>query len=190
MPQDVNEQPKNVAENIDVESQEQAPKKDAPTEKKSGDSDVDKIVEKLQKRIGKEQSEKHSLQDQIEKLTKENEKLKSGASIKELSDKEKAQQAESDKDKTIADLNAQINRMKAITETDAVFKESGLAVGDEILGMVVARDSETTLANAKALIGLVDKVKADARKEALKGSTPRVQKDNGMNSIEKALGLK
>lgn len=30
MPQDVNEQPKNVAENIDVESQEQAPKKDAP----------------------------------------------------------------------------------------------------------------------------------------------------------------
>ena len=43
--------------------------------------DGDKLVKKLQKRIGKEQNEKHSLQDQLDKANAKIKELQSGKSI-------------------------------------------------------------------------------------------------------------
>lgn len=180
----------NVADNNDVETVDQNPKGDASTETTDNETTVDKTIEKLQKRIGKEQSEKHSLKSQLEKLQKDYDALKQDKSVKELSDEEKAKQAESDKDQKIADLNAKIHRMEVSSETDAVFKEAGLNVGSEILNMVVTDDNQTTLSNAKAFIDFIDRVKADARKEALKGETPRVKQTTNQSAIEQALGLK
>ncbi len=60
--------------------------------------DGDKLVKKLQKRIGKEQNEKHSLQDQLDKANEKIKQLQAGKSIKDMSEEDKSKKADNDKD--------------------------------------------------------------------------------------------
>lgn len=188
-----NTQPQNAAENIAAEKagqeaaqlqgQEQT-QDDTEKGDDNAESRTDSVVKDLQDKLINAQNKQDDLETQVEKLKAENAKLKKG-SVKELSKADK----ESEKDKQIADLNAKIERMQAMNDTDTVFKENGLNVSREILEMVVTNDAEQTVANAKSLIDFIENAKSEARKESLKGTTPKLNK-GGRNAIAAALGLK
>ena len=174
--------------NTEVEKQnvtetEEQPKNDGTDSKKEKQLDGDKLVKKLQKRIGKEQNEKHSLQDRLDKANEKIKQLQSGKSIKDLSDEDKAKKAESDKDKKIASLEAQITPRDNIKQTDEVFKEAGLNVSDDVLNMVVVDNDKQTYANVQALIKYTNQIQSGVKRELLKGSTPKI---NGKPSMTKA----
>lgn len=145
--------------------------------------DSDKIVEKLKKRIGKEQASKHDLEKQLKDAQAEIERIKSGKSVKRLSDEGKAKKASDEKDAKIAELEAKLARNEAIKQTAEVFKESGLNVSDKVLDMVVANDDEKTYANVQTLIEFAQSIQSDTKKGMLKGHTPR---QNGNNKMSKA----
>lgn len=169
-------------ENQIVNTNEEQPKEAGTDPKEDNKLDGDKLVKKLQKRIGKEQNEKHSLQDQLNKAKEKIKQLQSGKSIKDMSDEDKAKKAEDDKDKTIASLRAQITRRDNIKQTDEVFKEAGLNVSDDVLNMVVVDDDKQTYANVQALIKYTNQIQSGVKKEVLKGSTPR---ENGKPTMTK-----
>lgn len=135
--------------------------------------DADKTVAKLQKRIGKEQAEKQGFKAQLDDALKQIEDLKSGKSVKELSDEEKAKKADDEKVNRIKELEDKLARTESIKQTDAVFKEAGLNVGDNVLEMVVSHDDDKTFANAKALIEFANSIESQARQGFLKGRTPK-----------------
>lgn len=145
--------------------------------------DSDKIVEKLKKRIGKEQASKHDLEKQLKEAQAEIERIKSGKSVKKLSDEDKAKKASDEKNAKIAELEAKLARNEAIKQTAEVFKESGLNVSDKVLDMVVANDDEKTYANVQTLIEFAQSIQSDTKKGMLKGHTPR---QNGNNKMSKA----
>lgn len=168
-----------------TDDQEQAGK-GAPIDTPEDDEkkvDSDKIVEKLKKRIGKEQASKHDLEKQLKDAQAEIERIKSGKSIKKLSDEDKAKKASDEKDAKIAELEAKLARNEAIKQTAEVFKESGLNVSDKVLDMVVATDDEKTYANVQTLIEFAQSIQSDTKKGMLKGHTPR---QNGNNKMSKA----
>ncbi len=168
-----------------TDDQEQAGK-GAPIDTPEDDEkkvDSDKIVEKLKKRIGKEQASKHDLEKQLKDAQAEIERIKSGKSVKKLSDEDKAKKASDEKDAKIAELEAKLARNEAIKQTAEVFKESGLNVSDKVLDMVVATDDEKTYANVQTLIEFAQSIQSDTKKGMLKGHTPR---QNGNNKMSKA----
>lgn len=168
-----------------TDDQEQAGQ-GAPIETPEDDDkkvDSDKIVEKLKKRIGKEQASKHDLEKQLKDAQAEIERIKSGKSVKKLSDEDKAKKASDEKDAKIAELEAKLARNEAIKQTAEVFKESGLNVSDKVLDMVVANDDEKTYANVQTLIEFAQSIQSDTKKGMLKGHTPR---QNGNNKMSKA----
>ena len=168
-----------------TDDQEQAGQ-GAPIEAPEDDEkkvDSDKIVEKLKKRIGKEQASKHDLEKQLKDAQAEIERIKSGKSVKKLSDEDKAKKASDEKDAKIAELEAKLARNEAIKQTAEVFKESGLNVSDKVLDMVVANDDEKTYANVQTLIEFAQSIQSDTKKGMLKGHTPR---QNGNNKMSKA----
>lgn len=149
---------------------------------KNENIDGDKTVEKLKKRLDSKTAENHDLKQKYEEQSQLLDDLKSGRkSIKELASDDKKSKEEIEKDKEIARLKSEIARSKALSDTDAVFKSEGLVVSDEVLSMVVGNgtDNETIYNNAKALTDLINSVKEDARKEFMKGSTPRLNKKPG-----------
>lgn len=175
-------------DNKNTETQEQQgteQPKDAGTDPREDKQlDGDELVKKLQKRIGKEQNEKHSLQDQLDKANAKIKELQSGKSIKNLSDEDKDKKAEDEKDKEIASLRAQITRRDNIKQTDEVFKDAGLTVGDDVLNMVVVDDDKQTYANVQALIKYTNQIQSGVKKELLKGSTPRNNGKPTMTKVE------
>lgn len=152
-----------------------------PEDQDNDQVDADKTVAKLQKRIGKEHAEKQDYKSKLEDALKQIEDLKSGKSIKKLSEEEKATNAEDEKAKRIAELEGEIARSKSIKETDSVFKEAGLNVDDSVLNMVVANDNDKTYANAKALINFANSVQEQARQGFLKGKTPKETGNTGVS---------
>ena len=160
-------------ENQTVNTNEEQPKEVGTDPKEDNKLDGDKLVKKLQKRIGKEQNEKHSLQDQLDKANAKIKELQSGKTNKDSLDIEATMSKESEKDKEIASLRAQIARRDNIKQTDEVFKEAGLTVSDDVLNMVVVDDEKQTYANVQALIKYTNQIQSGAKKDLLKGSTPR-----------------
>ena len=169
-------------ENQTVNTNEEQPKEAGTDPKEDNKLDGDKLVKKLQKRIGKEQNEKHSLQDQLDKANAKIKELQSGKVNKDSLDIEATISKESEKDKEIASLRAQIARRDNIKQTDEVFKEAGLTVSDDVLNMVVVDDEKQTYANVQALIKYTNQIQSGVKKDLLKGSTPRT---NGKPTMTK-----
>lgn len=147
------------------------PKKTEPEQKKV---DADEIVKKLQKRIGAEQSKKNSYKEQLDNALKEIEKLKSGKTVKTLSDEDKAKKDVDEKDKEIAALKSQIARRQTLDDTDQVLRENGLTVPSNVLNFLVSDDADNTYSNVKAFIDYTETIKDGVREEFKKGRTPRV----------------
>ncbi|WP_179226116.1 capsid assembly scaffolding protein Gp46 family protein [Limosilactobacillus reuteri] len=173
-------------ENNNIEVQEpqvtDQPKDTGTDPKEDNKLDGDKLVKKLQKRIGKEQNEKHSLQEQLDKANAKIKELQSGKANKDSLDIEATMSKESEKDKEIASLRAQIARRDNIKQTDEVFKEAGLTVSDDVLNMVVVDDEKQTYTNVQALIKYTNQIQSGVKKDLLKGSTPRT---NGKPTMTK-----
>lgn len=165
------EETKQVTEVQDNQENVETVKKDVQDKKPV---DAEKIANKLQKRISKEQESKHQALKEVEELKAKLAKYENDKSIKELSDEEKAKRESDSKDRRIQELEGIIARNKDLKQTKQVFEESGLSVPDEVLDMVVVNDSEKTLANVKAITNYTESIKEDARKELLAGKTPRV----------------
>ena len=105
---------------------------------------------------------------------KEIEKLKSGKSVKTLSDEDKAKKDVDEKDKEIAALKSQIARRQTLDDTDQVLRENGLIVPSNVLNFLVSDNADTTYANVKAFIDYTETIKDSVREEFKKGRTPRV----------------
>ena len=173
-------------ENNNTEVQEpqvtDQPKDTGTDPKEDNKLDGDKLVKKLQKRIGKEQNEKHYIQERLDKANAKIKELQSGKANKDSLDIEATMSKESEKDKEIASLRAQIARRDNIKQTDEVFKEAGLTVSDDVLNMVVVDDEKQTYANVQALIKYTNQIQSGVKKDLLKGSTPRT---NGKPTMTK-----
>lgn len=137
--------------------------------------DPEKVIEKLQKRIGKEQADKNETRTQLEQALARIEELEKGGkkSIKEKSDEEKAADIQKEKDDEIAALKAQIKLSNITSEADEVLKESGIALKAEELALFVDVDEEKTFSNIKTLLGLLENQRVQWEKERNTGVTPK-----------------
>ncbi|MDT2557505.1 DUF4355 domain-containing protein [Lactococcus petauri] len=137
--------------------------------------DPEKVIEKLQKRIGKEQADKNETKTQLEQALARIEELEKGGkkSIKEKSDEEKAADLQKEKDDEIAALKAQIKLSNITSEADEVLKESGIALKSEELALLVDVDEEKTYSNVKTFLGLLENQRIQWEKERNTGVTPK-----------------
>lgn len=137
--------------------------------------DPEKVIEKLQKRIGKEQADKNETKTQLEQALARIEELEKGGkkSIKEKSDEEKAAELQKEKDDEIAALKAQIKLSNITSEADEVLKESGIALKAEELALLVDVDEEKTYSNVKTFLGLLENQRIQWEKERNTGVTPK-----------------
>ena len=138
-------------------------------------TDNDKIVEKLQKRIGKVQAEKNETKTQLEQALARIEELEKGGkkSVKEKSDEEKTAELQKAKDDEIASLKAQIKISNITSQADEVLKESGIALSAAELGLLVDVDEEKTYSNVKTFLNLLDNQRSQWEKARNTGTTPK-----------------
>jgi predicted RNA binding protein with dsRBD fold (UPF0201 family) len=130
----------------------------------------DKIIEKLQKRIGEEQSKKNEYKYQLDNALKRIEALEKGQEPNPESE------PKDDRDDRIAALEQQIKRRDLTDTARQVLAEGGINVPEDVLALAVASDDKKQmLTNVKSLIGYVQTIREEARKEFLKGKTPRVK---------------
>lgn len=143
-------------------------------------TDSDKIVEKLQKRIGKEQAEKNETKTQLEQALARIEELEKGGkkTVKEKSDEEKAAELQKAKDDEIASLKAQIKISNITSQADEVLKESGIALSAAELGLLVDVDEEKTYSNVKTFLNLLDNQRSQWEKARNTGTTPKLVPGN------------
>ncbi|QHM59369.1 hypothetical protein C7M46_00012 [Pediococcus pentosaceus] len=159
--------------------------KDGDGTNEKNNIDSDKTVEKLKSRLDSKTAENHDLKQKYEEQSQLLDDLKSGRkSIKELASEDKKSEEETKKDEEIANLKAEIARTKAINDTNAVFKEQGLVVSDEVLNMVVGNgtDNDAIYENVKALTDLINSTKDDVRKEFMAGKTPKINTHSDMSA--------
>lgn len=147
--------------------------------------DSEKVIEKLQKRIGKEQAEKNETKTQLDQALARIEELEkdSKKSVKEKSNEEKAAEAQKAKDDEIAALRAQIKVADLTQQADEVLKESGLAVGKDVLSIIVNEDEETTYSNVKAIINFLNEQQKQWEIKRNTGDTPK-QVPKGKTSVD------
>ena len=155
-------------------------------------TDNDKIVEKLQKRIGKEQAEKNETKTQLEQALSRIEELEKGGkkSVKEKSDEEKAAELQKAKDDEIASLKAQIKISNIISQADEVLKESGIALSSAELGLLVDVDEEKTYSNVKTFLNLLDNQRSQWEKARNTGTTPKLVPGNNDVDVFKQAAAK
>ena len=155
-------------------------------------TDNDKIVEKLQKRIGKEQAEKNETKTQLEQALSRIEELEKGGkkSVKEKSDEEKAAELQKAKDDEIASLKAQIKISNITSQADEVLKESGIALRAAELGLLVDVDEEKTYSNVKTFLNLLDNQRSQWEKARNTGTTPKLVPGNNDVDVFKQAAAK
>lgn len=188
MPTDKTEQVQETQE-VEQEAKDQSldekSKEDTSANTKQEDQgkiDSNKLAEKLQARLTKEQADKNVYKDKYEAVKQELDQLKQGKSVKELHEKDKNDKMIAEKDKLINDLQAKIKRNETLKQVDGIFKDADLNVSDEILNLVVSDDSETTVNNAKAIIDLVNSSFDRGRQTILKGKTPKASVAHSVQS--------
>lgn len=164
-------------QNTDVQPQnDPQPSQDpAPQDQpKEDDSAVDRLTQKFEKRIDKITASKNDYKQKLDEVTQQLEALKSGKmSVKELLKEQKTTKQDDEKDQQIADLKAQLQREKDLQSTREAFREDGLDVPNEVLDMVVSTNQQQTVDNIGAIKDFVNSIRDDAKKEALRGTTPR-----------------
>lgn len=146
--------------------------------------DSEKVVEKLQKRSASKTAAEKETKSQLEQALSRIEELENAGKkgVKELSDEEKATKAQQEKDDEIAKLKSQIKIAESTQQADEVLKEAGLAVGKDILALVVAEDDTQTLANVKALITYTQDQQAKWEVRRNTGTTPK--KTTGTTEVD------
>ena len=163
-------------QNQGVEEQEVEPQgQDTGTDQDQGEqsNDTEAVLEQLRKKLGNQGKANNRLKQENESLKAKLEELQKDKGVKGKAEENKTQQALDEKDKRIAELEAQAARSQALNDTNDILREAGVNVPNEVLEMIVTTDDDATFANAKALLGFVDQIREDVRTEVLKGSTPK-----------------
>lgn len=147
--------------------------------------DKEKIIDKLQKRIGKEQAEKNETKNQLEEALARIQELEENSkkSVKTKSDEEKLAEQQKAKDEEIKQLKSQIRLAEITQQADEVLKESGLALSRDELALVINEDEEKTYSNVKTLLGLLESQRSAWLKERNKGNTPKKMPDQEINAF-------
>lgn len=137
-------------------------------------SESDKIIEKLQKRLDSKTKAEKEKDTQIEELLGRVAELESGSkkSVKEKSEEEKLAEEQKAKDERIANLEEQIKINNITQQADEVFKESGITLGKDMLSIIVNSDEEQTYANVKTLISFIDTQQQQWEIKRNTGKTP------------------
>lgn len=140
--------------------------------------DSDKVIEKLQKRLGKETSEKNETREQLEQALKRIEELETSTKkgVKEQSDEEKAAELQKAKDSEIEQLKSELKLRDITIQVDEVLKESGFTLNKEELSLVVNTDEEQSYSNVKTLISLINR---DREQQAILRNTGKTPKKPG-----------
>ena len=163
--------------NTEVEpqnDQQTEPQDPTPKDDQKDQSAVDKLTSKFQKRIDKLTASNSDYKSKLEEAEKQLEDLKSGkVSVKDLLKEQKSTKEDDDKDQRIAQLEAQLQREKDLQSTREAFSEDGLTIPDSVLNMVVSTNQQTTVDNIGAIKSFVNAIRDSAKKEALRGTTPR-----------------
>ena len=159
------EQPEAEVEEAEVD--ETAEETDKP--------DADKIVEKLQKRLDSKTKAEKETKTQLEQALARIEELEKGGkkSVKEQSVEDKEAEAQKAKDDEIAQLRQQIKLAEVTQQADEVLKESGLALGKDMLSLLVNEDEEQTYSNVKSLISFLDEQQKQWEVKRNTGVTPK-----------------
>lgn len=175
MPTEEQTQQEVTAQDVEVQSDEvHGAEESTETDKPQ------KTAEKLRKRLSTVAKAKNTAEQALEETKLENaelrkqlEEYKQGKTVKELSDKEKAEQEAQAKDDEIKQLKAQLARTKAMQDTNEILKSEGYNVPANVLELIVNDDPEQTIDNTKALLSFAETLKELVRTDLLKGSTPR-----------------
>ena len=137
--------------------------------------DADKIVEKLQKRLDSKVKAEKETKSQLEEALSRIEELEKGGkkSVKEQSAEDKESDAQKAKDDEIAQLRQRIKLAEVTQQADEVLKESGLALGKDMLSLLVNEDEEQTYSNVKSLISFLDTQQKQWEVKRNTGVTPK-----------------
>ena len=156
---------------VEVEETEVAEEEEEVEEK----PDADKIVEKLQKRLDSKTKSEKETKTQLEQALARIEELEKGGkkSVKEQSVEDKEAEAQKAKDDEIAKLKQQIKLAEVTQQADEVLKESGLALGKDMLSLLVNEDEEQTYSNVKSLISFLDEQQKQWEVKRNTGVTPK-----------------
>ncbi len=175
--------------NTEVEpqnDQQTEPQDPTPKDDQKDQSAVDKLTSKFQKRIDKLTASNSDYKSKLEEAEKQLEDLKSGkVSVKDLLKEQKSTKEDDEKDQRIAQLEAQLQREKDLQSTREAFSEDGLTIPDSVLNMVVSTNRQTTVDNIGAIKSFVNAIRDSAKKEALRGTTPRTN-GKSATSLSKA----
>lgn len=180
----VNPDNANESDTKDVDEVQEADAKNKSIDAK----DTDKIVEKLQERLGKETGKKKEAENKLQEALDRIAELEKGGkkSVKEKTEEQKAIEAQQAKDDEIARLKSEIQISKNTQEVDEVLKDADITAGKEILGLLVSEDVETTVANAKAFINFINEQQGKWETERNRGKTPKLQKGSEVDPFKLA----
>ena len=150
-------------------------------------TNTDKVIEKLQKRLGKEQADKNETKTRLEQALARIEELEKGSkkSVKEKSDEEKTAELQKAKDEEIATLKNKIKLAEVTSQADEILKDSGLALKSEELALLVNVDDEKTYANVKTLLNLLERERVNWEKVRNTGVTPKKAPQNKQEDVFK-----
>lgn len=151
------------------------------TDEKTLASKVAKIRDKMQARINAEVAQKHDYKDKLADANKQIKTLTQKLAAQNSNDHNKQDDNGGDDkldaaNKEIEKLRAQITRRDQISQVDSQFKEAGVNVPSDVLGLLVpaGADDKTVTANMNAFSKFYDNVVAGVRKSFMTGQTPRV----------------
>ena len=99
---------------------------------------------------------------------------------KEQSTEDKEADAQKAKDDEIAQLRQRIKLAEVTQQADEVLKESGLALGKDMLSLLVNEDEEQTYSNVKSLISFLDTQQKQWEVKRNTGTTPKRLKNTGL----------
>lgn len=143
---------------------EPEPKSD---EKKYSDDDVDKIINRKFAEWEKKQEKERQKKSEAEKL-------------KEMNAQQKADYEREQLEKKVEELMKKEALSQMSRSARGMLQEKGINVSDQLLGMLISEDADTTKASVDSFISLFQAEVGKAVKEALKGETPRTGGASGM----------
>lgn len=136
-------------------------------EKKYTDEDVDNIINRKFAEWEKKQEKERQKKSEAEKL-------------KEMNAQQKADYEREQLEKKVEELMKKEALSQMSRSARGMLQEKGINVSDQLLGMLISEDADTTKASVDSFISLFQAEVGKAVKEALKGETPRTGGASGM----------
>lgn len=148
-------------EATESEQQSQHEEQSSQSEKKFTQSEVNAMIKKrLDRALKDKDSEIESAKNEATKLAKMNKDQKKDYELKQAQ-----QQAE--------DARAQLARYQLRDAARKQLVDGGYTPTDADIDLIVTDKAESTQANAKALLDMVERIKSSVRNDLLKGTTPK-----------------